>query len=58
MQKIVSNWTANLQKPYYGITTDGSRRENLFEDADEGAPVEEMVSQADPILYPIDILSI
>lgn len=42
---IVSKWSANLKEPYVGITSDGKCRENLFELADEGAPVEQMVSK-------------
>lgn len=45
VQKIVSKWTAKLDEPYRGITSDGIRKENLFELADEAAPVEHMVSR-------------
>ncbi|QKX55720.1 uncharacterized protein TRUGW13939_02817 [Talaromyces rugulosus] len=43
VRKIVSNWAAKLDEPYFGITCDGKLRENLFELADEGAPVDQMV---------------
>ncbi|KAL2801105.1 hypothetical protein BJX66DRAFT_331290 [Aspergillus keveii] len=44
--EIVAGWKANLEKPFYGITSNGTRREGLFEIADEGAPVAEMVACA------------
>ena len=44
-KQIVSQWTAKLDVPFYGITTDGARKENLFSISDEGAPVEQMVSE-------------
>lgn len=44
VRDIVSNWSSKLEEPYIGITFDGKRKENLFELADEGAPVEQMVS--------------
>ena len=40
---IVEEWLAKLEQPFAGITTDGTRREGLFELGDEGAPAEEMV---------------
>jgi hypothetical protein len=45
VRKIVSNWAAKLEEPYFGITCDGKLKENLFELADEGAPVDQMVCQ-------------
>jgi hypothetical protein len=42
--EIVAGWKVNLENPFYGITSNGTRREGLFEVADEGAPVAEMVS--------------
>ncbi|KAL3492721.1 hypothetical protein BJX62DRAFT_250255 [Aspergillus germanicus] len=52
--EIVAGWKANLDKPFYGITSDGTRREGLFEIADEGAPVAEMVACAERV---IDLLT-
>ncbi|KAL4806518.1 hypothetical protein BDV18DRAFT_152034 [Aspergillus unguis] len=49
VQEIVSKWTANLERPFYGITTDGKKREDLFKRVDEGAPVDEMVARANRI---------
>ncbi|KAJ0415087.1 hypothetical protein BJY00DRAFT_305139 [Aspergillus carlsbadensis] len=48
--EIVAGWKANLEKPFYGITSDGTRREGLFAIADEGAPVAEMVTCAERVL--------
>ena len=44
VREIVSKWSANLKHPYVGVTSDGKCKENLFDLADDGAPVEEMVS--------------
>jgi hypothetical protein len=44
--EIVAGWKENLEKPFYGITSDGTRREGVHEIVDEGAPVAEMVSWA------------
>ncbi|KAL3457180.1 hypothetical protein BJX64DRAFT_293352 [Aspergillus heterothallicus] len=48
--ELVSRWKANLDEPFYGVTSDGHRKEGLFEIRDEGAPVEEMVTCADRII--------
>ncbi|KAL2826240.1 hypothetical protein BDW59DRAFT_161077 [Aspergillus cavernicola] len=61
IQRIVSKWKANVDEPYYGITSDGKRRDNLFELADEGAPLEEMVVCADRVmalLEPAELLKL
>ncbi|KAL3481303.1 hypothetical protein BJX99DRAFT_253606 [Aspergillus californicus] len=50
VQRIVSLWKGNLEEPYFGITCDAKLRENLFQLADEGAPVEEMVTCANRIM--------
>ncbi|KAJ0423061.1 hypothetical protein BJY00DRAFT_310657 [Aspergillus carlsbadensis] len=39
-------WLDKLEEPFFGVTVDGSKREGLFELADEDAPVEEMVAAA------------
>lgn len=36
-------WKEQLNRPFYGITTDGHRKEGLFSRGDEDAPVEAMV---------------
>lgn len=41
---VFEEWKAQLSQPFYGITSDGQRKEGLFRVADEGAPIEEMVS--------------
>lgn len=42
--RVFEKWKGELKEPFYGITTDGQRKEGIFKRADEGAPVEEMVS--------------
>ncbi|KAJ5668756.1 hypothetical protein N7462_009826 [Penicillium macrosclerotiorum] len=44
LQDILKIWTGQLQEPFYGVTSDGTRREGLFPLEDEGAPVEQIVS--------------
>ncbi|KAJ5368565.1 uncharacterized protein N7496_008325 [Penicillium cataractarum] len=44
--QVFDKWKAELREPFYGITTDGRRKEGIFKRADEGAPVEEMVAAA------------
>ncbi|KAL5041111.1 hypothetical protein BDW71DRAFT_213387 [Aspergillus fruticulosus] len=53
-QKVVANWTCKLDEPFIGITVDGTRRENLFSLADEGAPIEQMVDRANSVLQLFD----
>ncbi|KAL2846461.1 hypothetical protein BJY01DRAFT_213450 [Aspergillus pseudoustus] len=56
--EIVAGWKANLEEPFYGVTSDGRRREGLFHlvdqdegvDEGEGAPVAEMVPCAERII--------
>ena len=42
--KIYKDWTSNLEHPFYGITSDGQKLENIYRIRDERAPTEEMVS--------------
>ncbi|KAF9890642.1 hypothetical protein FE257_005773 [Aspergillus nanangensis] len=44
--RVFDQWKAQLNEPFYGITTDGQRKEGLFGIDDEGAPVEQMVAAA------------
>ncbi|PWY84383.1 hypothetical protein BO83DRAFT_303627 [Aspergillus eucalypticola CBS 122712] len=46
---VFDQWKAQLNEPFYGITTDGQRKEGLFGIDDEGAPVEKMVAAAKKI---------
>jgi hypothetical protein len=41
--RVFEKWKGELRKPFYGITTDGQRKEGIFKRADEGAPIEGMV---------------
>lgn len=43
-QPLWSKWKANLDKPFYGITNDGSKKEGLYHLQDEGAPTQQMVT--------------
>ncbi|KAJ5686967.1 hypothetical protein N7536_009586 [Penicillium majusculum] len=43
---VFEQWKAQLNRPFFGITTDGHRKEGLFSRADEGAPIEAMVTAA------------
>ncbi|KAJ5409938.1 uncharacterized protein N7487_004297 [Penicillium crustosum] len=43
---VFSGWLENLKVPFLGVTVDGTKREGLFELADENAPVEETVRAA------------
>lgn len=43
-QDIFQSWRENLISPFYGVTTDGKKKENLYPLQDEGAPTREMVS--------------
>ncbi|KAK7705213.1 hypothetical protein SLS64_008049 [Diaporthe eres] len=40
MKDLVGQWTDGLKGQFYGITTDGTRVEDLYELQDEGAPTE------------------
>lgn len=44
MKDLVGQWTDGLKGQFYGITTDGTRVEDLYELQDEGAPTEAAVS--------------
>ncbi|CAI7596283.1 unnamed protein product [Penicillium glandicola] len=44
-KQIVSKWGTNLDVPFSGVTTNGTRKENLFSISDEGAPLEQMFDQ-------------
>lgn len=48
--QVFDKWKEELRKPFYGITTDGRRKEGIFKSADEGAPVEKMVCIC--VIYP------
>lgn len=42
-------WAELLQRPFYGITNDGKKREGLFQIQDESAPTEKVVSRVQEI---------
>lgn len=44
MKDLVGQWADGLKGQFYGITTDGTRVEGLYELQDEGAPTEAAVS--------------
>ena len=50
-KRLISAWTSNLSEPFFGITTDGIRKEDLFSLADEGAPIEKMVGLSLTAVY-------
>ncbi|CZR55556.1 uncharacterized protein PAC_05444 [Phialocephala subalpina] len=45
-KQLFGPWLDLLKQPFTGITTDGIRREGLYDLADEGAPTQEMVAAA------------
>ncbi|KAK2600515.1 hypothetical protein N8I77_010042 [Diaporthe amygdali] len=44
-QPLWTKWKANLDVPYYGITSDGRKKEGLYQLQDEGAPTQQMVTK-------------
>ncbi|OQV07485.1 Cupin domain-containing protein [Cladophialophora immunda] len=46
VKTLLANWDANLRKPFYGVTSDGVRIENLYPLQDEGASTSKAVTAA------------
>ncbi|KAH6950287.1 hypothetical protein BKA56DRAFT_606726 [Ilyonectria sp. MPI-CAGE-AT-0026] len=45
-QPLWNAWKGSLEAPFYGVTSDGVKREGLYPLQDEGAPTKEMVEAA------------
>ncbi|KAJ5773447.1 hypothetical protein N7457_008343 [Penicillium paradoxum] len=50
IKELFDGWRANISKPYYGITTDGTKVENIYSLQDEGAPTQKIVAAANQVL--------
>ncbi|KEZ45099.1 hypothetical protein SAPIO_CDS2529 [Scedosporium apiospermum] len=49
-QDIWKKWSANLAAPFYGITSDGVRRDGIYRLQYEGAPTRNMVEAAKAVI--------
>jgi hypothetical protein len=49
VQPIFQKWRDRLKVNFYGVTSDGTKKENLYPLQDEGAPIGQMVSPKLPI---------
>ncbi|KAL4879963.1 hypothetical protein BJY04DRAFT_219768 [Aspergillus karnatakaensis] len=54
INQLFQTWNDTLKKPFYGITTDGKKKENLYKLGDESAPTEAATIAANKL---IDALS-
>ena len=50
LASLMEMWTAKIQEPYFGVTSDGKLRDDLYKLQDEGAPVEEATRAAEELL--------
>ena len=49
-QSLFGNWRRLFAEPFRGLTTDGSRRAELFELQDDGAPTDEVIAAVDALM--------
>ncbi|KAK2046728.1 hypothetical protein LZ31DRAFT_574342 [Colletotrichum somersetense] len=50
LHALYRHWRELFKEPFTGITTDGTVRHNLFELADEGVPIQEIVDATNVVL--------
>ncbi|KAJ9659583.1 hypothetical protein H2198_002996 [Neophaeococcomyces mojaviensis] len=53
-KSVVESWKSRLEQPFYGVTSDGVKRPNLFTLQDEGAPTHQVVDAANRLLETLD----
>ncbi|KAJ4176821.1 hypothetical protein NW755_014205 [Fusarium falciforme] len=49
-EPLWETWKENLSTPFYGVTSNGVKREGLYSLQDEGAPTQRMVDAARNVL--------
>ncbi|EXA32383.1 hypothetical protein FOVG_16429 [Fusarium oxysporum f. sp. pisi HDV247] len=50
LKPLFQSWIQKLETPFYGVTSNGQKREGLFELQDEGAPTAKAVAAATAVL--------
>jgi len=54
LHALYRHWRELFKEPFTGITTDGTVRHDLFELADEGVPIQEIVDATNVVLSQLD----
>ncbi|TQN64138.1 hypothetical protein CSHISOI_11282, partial [Colletotrichum shisoi] len=54
LHALYLHWRNLFEEPYTGITTDGTVKRDLFQLADEGMPIQDIVDAADAVLSQLD----